>query len=264
MVATDKDKRTLWERVKEDVYILDATQEERLYFKDLYKTQKQIDTMEQEDIDVLNSYVDQWTSEAAYKLRQVIYDNYDILRYARKRYKQLKSEGKDKHPMWRSRGTVELVMMETGLPITKFTTGFEVTIGDTRKTLLELRLSFDKKTYRPQLSQWYRVYKKTKVLTPEEREELIKQRIKELAEKRESSYLRNYEKLGLKKTWLHKKFQGIDGIYEVLGLEMKNKKMPVVTVFTADDPNNADNGAVFNCTVRFITSKKQVKDMKGQ
>ena len=145
MVTTDKDTRTLWERVKEDVYILDATQEERLYFKDLYKTQKQIDAMEQEDIDVLNSYVDQWTSEAAYKLRQVIYDNYDILRYARKRYKQLKSEGKDKHPMWRSRGTVELVMMETGLPITKFTTGFEVTIGDTRKTLLELRLSFDKK-----------------------------------------------------------------------------------------------------------------------
>lgn len=259
MTTSDKDTRTPWEQLKDDYYILDATQEERLYFKDLYKTQKQIDAMSQEDLDVLNKYIEEWTSGASRKLSQIVYDNYDILRYARKRYKQLKSEGKDKHPMWRSRGTVELVMMETGLPVTKFTTGFEVTIGDTHKTLLELRLHFDKKTYRPHLEQWYRVYKKTRILTPEEREERIKQRIKELAETREKSYLRNYEKLGLKKTWLHKKFQATDGYYEVLGLEMKNKKMPVVTVFTANDPGHKDNGAVFNCTVNFITSKKQVK-----
>lgn len=259
MVTSDKDTRTPWEQLKDDYYILDATQEERLYFKDLYKTQKQIDAMSQEDLDVLNKYIEEWTSGVSRKLSQIVYDNYDILRYARKRYKQLKSEGKDKHPMWRSRGTVELVMMETGLPVTKFTTGFEVTIGDTHKTLLELRLHFDKKTYRPHLEQWYRVYKKTRILTPEEREERIKQRIKELAETREKSYLRNYEKLGLKKTWLHKKFQATDGYYEVLGLEMKNKKMPVVTVFTANDSGHKDNGAVFNCTVNFITSKKQVK-----
>lgn len=264
MQITQKDTRTLWEKIKEETYILDVTQEESLFFKDLYKTQKQIDSMEQEDIDTLNNYVEKWTSKASLKLRQVIYDNYDILRYARKRYKQLRSEGRDKHPMWRSRGAIELVLMETGLPITKFTTGFEVTIGDTHKTLLELRLHFDKKTYMPHLEQWYRVYKKTRILTPEEREERIKQRIKELAEKREKSYLRNYEKLGLKKTWLHKKFQADDGYYEVLGLEMKNKKMPVVAVFTANDPEATDNGAVFNTTVKFITSKKQVKETKGK
>lgn len=255
--------RTLWECIKDDMYVYNDTLDELIYYKDIYKTQKEIDAMEQEDIDALNKRVKKWASKALERLSSPIVEKYSMLKYARKRYKELRAAKKDPHPMWRSRGLIELVAMETGLPIVKFTTGFEVTIGETSKHLVSLKLLFDKDG-KPQIEQWYRVYKKTRVWTPEETEAFHRKYVKELAEKREKSYLRNYEKLGLKKTWLHKKFQADDGVYEVVGLEMKNKKMPVVTVFTANNPDSKDNGVTFNCTVKFITSKKQVKETKGQ
>ena len=258
--------RTLWERVKEECYVM-ADRYETIefdspkYFKDIYKTQDEVDKMTDEEIELLNTQVRAWTSKARRFLTDKLYRHCSFLEYAYQRYKELRREKIDKHPMWRSRGAVELVCMETGLKIMSFTTGFKVTLGDTAKDLLSLVLEFDKQGTL-QISLWSRVYSRTKKYTPEELEELVEKRRQERNKRVAECFDNNYQKLGLKKNDNHKTYETQEAYYTMLGLEIRKKTMPILMEVKHKNPDRAKDDGTYNVSVRLFKSMKLVRTSK--
>lgn len=104
----------MFNELKETVFTVDDDGN-KYYFKDLLKSQKDIDKLSDEDLQKLNSLVDSWTTSVYYKMRLRLTDRQPFLRYAYRRYRALLKDKSEKHPMWRSKGAIELVLLELGL-----------------------------------------------------------------------------------------------------------------------------------------------------
>lgn len=225
----------------------------------LIKSQKEIDAMTEEQLAELNEQVNGYTTEILRRLARHVYDNYNILTYAYKRYKELRTQKIDKHPMWRSKGTVELVLMETGFKITKFSTGFEIHLGDIDKDLCYLKIYFDK-TNDIHTERWYRNYKKTVVLSPEEKAALMKKRVEEQKAKDKKQFEANWKKLGLRKTYFGKTFETDGANYTVVGCYPRNKKMPYKCIVHHKEDTSKDG--TYYVAISIIHNAKEVDTTK--
>lgn len=112
-------------------------------FNDLMKSQKEIDSMSDKDLEQLNRLVTNWSIEAIRCITQVFsfFEKGQMLEYFYKRYKEMRKD-KIEHPMWRAKGAIECILMECQLPIEKFSTGFKITLGNIQKHLIKIEVFF--------------------------------------------------------------------------------------------------------------------------
>ena len=231
--------------------------------KELTKTQKEIDAMTDEELKQLNAKVEAFASEEVRRMRWFLMDFYEPLNYAYRRYKELRKDAKEKHPFWRSKGAFELVLLELPYPVTKFTQGFHIFVGDTGKHLLSLEIFFDKEG-RIKTSTWYRVYIKTKIRTPEEQAAYDEEIRLKVEEDNKKQFLRNCDRFGIKASEYGTEVpsESDDGVYKLVGCYPRNKKMPLKLQFTHN--TDESKNAIYSAKIEFYTRLKKLAKQKSK
>lgn len=233
----------------------------------LKKTQEEIDSLSDEELNELNNKVHNYAIEKGNQITRLLQRRESYIRYAVEMYKKLRKD-KVEYPFWRCKGLVELVLFDLGLQAKKITTGFTITIGDTSEDLYSVIIKpikdkydvqgyFNYKSFESEI--WYRVYKKTKVRTPEEQaafDEEIKQKIKE---KYRKQWIKNCEKFGCKPEQFDKRFRDKEtgDVFLVEGLKPRQKKYPISCMKW--DKTGKELG-YYALTVRYFNTLEEIKE----
>lgn len=220
-------------------------------------TQEEVNQMSDEQVEKLNELCEEYTTNFLRPVRTILLDKAYIMRWAVKTYYKMK-ENKVKYAFWRPKAVVELVLMETGLKIEKFTQGFNIKLGSIADNLCYYQISFDKETREPQFSMWYKSFSKKKELTEEEKLALIKKREQERLEELRKQFMRNCEKLGLSENDYGKVLKNKEdrAEYKVIGVNPRNKKFPIKCRVTFEDESK---NAIYDISYEYYKQMKRGK-----
>lgn len=224
-------------------------------FNDLKKTQKEIDAMTDEELSKFNSIVSDWSSSVTNKIiRNIFWEKRTNLEFFYAKYKELRKNKKEKHPMWRSKGAIELLLMDYDLPITKFSTGFTIHLGSIEKNLFRIELYFNKNNSLD-YTCYNRVYTKTKILTPEQKRIKDREILLSIWQKEKAKWDKNCSKWKLPKSTFGKLYEDTNNNvkYVMLGCYPRNAKMPIRCLALEDTPT------YYSLTLSLF---KRLKDLK--
>lgn len=242
-------------KVKETYYSIRLGRE--ISKSEVTKTTEQIDSMSDESLEDLNYRLKGYTDEVLRNLANLVRDHQCFMEYCVRRYKELRKE-KVEYPFWRSKGAIELVLMESGLKIKKFTQGFNIQLGDLLEDHCYLVISFDKQGDM-HIEQWYRTYKKTRKLTQEEIEQREKEWIEQKKKKNEKQWKANCSKWGLTPEHFGKTYKEPEngGLYTVIGCNPRNKKFPIKC--QVEQQGNTKENGVYDVSLGYFKTMGEIE-----
>lgn len=220
-------------------------------------TQEEINQMTDEQVEKLNDLCGDYAGNFMAPAKRIIWDHAYTMQWAVKTYYKMKAN-KVKYAFWRPKAVVELVLMETGLKIEKFTQGFNIKLGSISDNLCYLEISFDKTDRHVQMSLWYKSFSKKRELTPEEQEELKKKKLQERLEELKKQYMRNCEKFGLTEKDYGKILKNKEdkAEYKIIGINPRNKKFPIKCDVVFEDESK---NAIYDISIGFYKEMKRGK-----